>query len=167
MLIAIYAHDRQHLIGKNQQIPWHLPNDMRFFKAQTTGHPLIMGRTTFEGMGSRPLPHRENIVVTHHPAHYKDLSNQYDNLQFTADLMGVVEKLKDEVVYISGGAEIFNQLWTQVDELRITPIDAIFEGDTYFDPDLSDFECYKIEPGGQDEKNPYPYQFEYWRRRQA
>ncbi|MDO4669841.1 MAG: dihydrofolate reductase [Aerococcus sp.] len=165
MLIAIYAHDDHHLIGKDNQIPWHLPNDMKFFKKQTTGHPLIMGRTTFEGMGNRPLPNRHNIVVTHHPEKYQDLEKMYDNLTFTADLAGLPQQFEDEVAYVSGGAEIFNALWPKIDELRITPIKATFTGDTYFDPDLSAFERYDVVAGEQDERHPYPYQFEFWRRK--
>lgn len=165
MLIAIYAHDQNHLIGSHNQIPWHLPNDMKFFKKQTTGHPLIMGKTTFVGMNSRPLPNRDNIVVTHHPERYQDLAAQYDNLSFTADLESLPQVMQHTIAYVSGGAEIFAQLWPYIDELRITPIEHAFTGDTYFDPDLSAFERYEVTPGLMDEKNPYPYQFEFWRRK--
>ena len=64
MLIAIWAQDKNGLIGKENHLPWHLPNDLRFFKETTINHTLVMGRKTFEGMGGRPLPNRQTIVLT-------------------------------------------------------------------------------------------------------
>ncbi|MCI5775819.1 MAG: dihydrofolate reductase [Aerococcus sp.] len=165
MLIAIFAHDQNHLIGNQKHLPWHLPNDMAFFKKQTTGHPLIMGRTTFDGMGKKPLPNRQNIVITHNPDQYTEEMSKYDNLEIVESTEGLAQRFSDTTAYISGGRHIFEELWDVTDELRITQIEATFTGDTYFDPDLSDFERYRTIDGVVDAKNKYPHHFEYWRRK--
>lgn len=165
MLIAIFAYDQNHIIGNQKHLPWYLPNDMKFFKDQTTGHPLIMGRTTFDGMGRKPLPNRHNIVITHHPEVYAKEIAMYDNLEVVTRSEGLADRFKDTTAYISGGRQIFEALWDETDELRITHINGTFEGDTYFNPNLTGFECYQVIEGVVDEKNKYPHRFEFWRRK--
>ena len=126
-LTAIVAHDPNRLIGAGGDLPWHLPADLAFFKKTTSGHPIVMGRKTFESIG-RALPKRQNIVLT------RDSS-------WTADGVTVIHspaelpQLEIEQpgpVYIIGGAEIYLQFLPLLDELLVTKVKTAYEGDTYF-----------------------------------
>lgn len=163
MLIAIWAHARNGVIGKNKKMPWHLPKDLAFFKKQTGNHPIVMGRKTFEGFDYRPLPKRENIILTRQKELLPGVS-EYDNVRQTQDIEAIIERGKKEDIYIIGGAEIYRLFWSHLDELRVTEIDANFDGDTVFNPDLSGFYCYREIIGETNEKNPYPFQFKFYQR---
>lgn len=161
MLIAIWAQDNNHLIGKGKRLPWRLPNDLKFFKKQTQGHAILMGRKTFDSLGQKPLPNRYNFVLTKSNHLYQ---NQ-ENLMFISDYKEILEKAKEEDIFVIGGKAIYESLWQYFDELRITKINADFEGDIYFNPDLSQFTCYHSQQGCVDDKNLYPHTFTYWKRR--
>jgi dihydrofolate reductase/thymidylate synthase len=92
MLIAIWAQDKNGLIGKDNHLPWHLPNDLRFFKEMTLEHTLVMGRKTFEGMGGRPLPRRQTIVLTHDKDYHAEnvliMHSLEEVLDFDKKIMG-------------------------------------------------------------------------------
>ncbi|MFE4898531.1 dihydrofolate reductase [Peribacillus butanolivorans] len=155
MISLIVAMDQNRVIGKNNQLPWHLPADLQYFKKVTMGHPIVMGRKTFASIG-RVLPGRENVIVTR-------------NLDFTAEGCAVLHDISeiktfadksDKEVFVIGGAEIFKEIIPFTDRLYITEIHENFEGDTYF-PEINEKEWEKISslPGIIDEKNLYPHEF--------
>ena len=126
-LTAIVAHDPNRLIGAGGDLPWHLPADLAFFKKTTSGHPIVMGRKTFESIG-RALPKRQNIVLTRDPSWTAD---GVTVIHSPADL-AQLEIEQPDPVYIIGGAEIYLQFLPLLDELLVTQVHATYEGDTYF-----------------------------------
>lgn len=124
-LAAIVAHDPDLVIGKEGSLPWHYPEDLKFFKRTTMGHPLLMGRKVFEDLNEKPLPGRENVVLSR--------SRNYDHVPTFASIEAAIDHLrKEEMVFVIGGAEIYNQTLKMIDKLFITEIHQKYEGDTYF-----------------------------------
>lgn len=124
-LILIAAHDPNLVIGKNGSLPWHYSEDLKFFKRQTMGHPIVMGRVVFEELNEKPLPGRENIVLSR--------SRTYDHVKTFTDIDSALEYLKgEEKVFIIGGGEIYRQTLDRADELIITEIKKEHDGDTWF-----------------------------------
>jgi len=142
-MIAATASNR--VIGKDGQIPWHIPEDLALFKETTMGHPLIMGRLTFESF-PEPLPGREHIVLTRQSG----LSHQSDRVTYvqTADeALDVAQSIEDEVAYVIGGQTIYELFLDQADELILSEIPGTYDGDTYFpEIDSSNWTVEKIEP---------------------
>lgn len=164
MLIAIWAHAKDGLIGKEMTMPWHLPKDLAFFKQQSLGKPVVMGRKTYQGFGYRPLPKRENIILTRQKTAF-DSDYDQSHVTLTDSIQAIIERGQKEDVIIMGGSQVYQLFWPYLDELRITEIDGQFSGDTYFNPDLSDFEKYQEIEGETDAKNPYPFRFQFYRRK--
>lgn len=124
-LILIAAHDPNLVIGRNGELPWHYSEDLKFFKRQTMGYPIIMGRVVFEELNEKPLPGRENIVLSK--------SKSYDHVKSFSSIDKALKYLIDsEKVFIIGGGEIYRQTIDKADELIITEIKKEFKGDTYF-----------------------------------
>ncbi|MDZ7682121.1 MAG: dihydrofolate reductase [Fodinibius sp.] len=124
-LAAIVAHDPNLVIGKDGDLPWHYPEDLKYFKHTTMGHPLIMGRVVFEELGESPLPGRENIVLSR--------SRDYKNVPTFASFEAALEHLKDEaLVFLAGGGNVYRQFLDRCDKLYVTEIHKSFDGDTYF-----------------------------------
>lgn len=124
-LAAIVAHDPSLVIGKDGDLPWHYPEDLKYFKRITMGHPLIMGRVVFEGLGEKPLPGRENIVLSR--------SREYDHVPTFSSFDDAIDHVKgEEIVFLIGGGEIYRQFLDQVDKLFVTEIHESYGGDTYF-----------------------------------
>lgn len=132
MISYIVAHDPNLVIGKDNQLPWHLPGDLAYFKKQTMGKAMVMGRKTFESIG-RPLPGRLNIVVTRNPDYCADGAVVVNSIE---EAMSRAEEYAPEVMVI-GGAGLFNELMERADRLYITLIKQPFDGDTYF-PDYKE-----------------------------
>lgn len=162
MISFILAMDENRVIGKNNQLPWHLPEDLKFFKRVTMGHPIAMGRKTHESIG-RILPGRENIIITRN----RDFTCEDCTVFYSIDDFINYCNEKDDEVFVIGGAEIFKELLPVVDRLYLTMIYEQFEGDTFF-PELSldHFELVSKETGIRDEKNPYDYEFLIYHRKQ-
>lgn len=152
--IAAMAEDR--VIGKDNQMPWHLPADLKHFKTTTNGHPVLMGRKTFESIG-KPLPNRTNIIITRDASY-----SAPDCLIVTSAEAALSMALEQEMteVFVIGGAEIYKQLLPQIQRLYLTLIHHKFEGDTYF-PELLADEWREVsrEKHLADEKNKYDYSF--------
>lgn len=124
-LAAIVAHDPQLVIGKDGGLPWHYPEDLKHFKSTTMGHPLIMGRIVFEELDEKPLPGRQNIVLSR--------TKNYDHVPTFSSFDEAIEHVKDEeLVFLGGGEEIYRQFMDYVDKLFVTEIHQSYEGDTYF-----------------------------------
>ena len=155
MISLIVAMDEKRVIGKNNKLPWHLPADLQYFKKVTMGHPIVMGRKTFESIG-RILPGRENIIVTR-------------NHEFKAEgctILHDVDQIKaysdngEHEIFVIGGAEIFKEILPVTDRLYITKIHEVFEGDTFFPTiDETEWETVEFIPGVTDEKNLYAHDF--------
>ncbi len=153
--------DKNRVIGKDNDLPWRLPADLAYFKKVTMGHPIVMGRKTYESIG-RPLPGRENIIITRNQNYSAEGCTVLHSLD---DVKKVIDDSTKEV-FIIGGAEIFKEAFPIADKLYITHIDEAFEGDTYF-PAFSDQEWKEVsrEKGVKDEKNPYDYYFSVYERK--
>lgn len=128
-----------HVIGHGNELLWRIPDDLKRFKQLTLGHPIIMGRKTFESILQslgKPLPGRTNIVVT------RDQHYTHEGVTITHSLEEALEKareLDNEEIYIGGGAELYKQALPFVDKLYLTLIDDTREGDTYFPPYEQEF----------------------------
>ena len=121
----IVATDRQRGIGIRNTLPWKLAEDLAFFKRTTTGHPILMGRKTFESIG-RPLPNRRNIVISRNP------DWQHAGVEVVSSLEAAAELVSQEAVFIIGGAEIYRAALPLAQTLLVTEIDQIFDCDTFF-----------------------------------
>ncbi|MDY0331148.1 MAG: dihydrofolate reductase [Thiomonas sp.] len=125
-LVLIAAVARNGVIGKEGGMPWHLPADLQHFKRLTLGHPMLMGRRTWESLG-RPLPGRRHIVISRQPGWQAPGAEQADSLQ--AALQRVAG---DALAFVIGGAQLYAQALPLADRLELTEIDQDFEGDTRF-----------------------------------
>lgn len=124
-IVLIAAHDPNFVIGLNGELPWHYSEDLKFFKKNTLGHPIVMGRVVFEELNEKPLPGRENIVLSR--------SKTYEHVKTFDELEKVFKYLEDkEIVFIIGGGKVYEQTLPLADELIITEIKKSYEGDTYF-----------------------------------
>lgn len=155
MISLLFAMDRNNLIGRNNDLPWHLPKDLRFFKEKTLGNTIIMGRKTFESIGF-PLPKRENIVITS----ASELEKEVTCISSVDTIMEWNKMNPEKEYFVIGGGRLFEQVLPFTDRMYITLIDEAFEGDTYF-PEISyaDWEETSKVKGEKDESNPYDYYF--------
>lgn len=153
-LTLIWAMAKNRVIGRDNKLPWRLPSDLAFFKAQTTGKIIVMGRKTWESMGSKPLPNRTNLVLT------RDKAFKPKGAEAIYSIEQVLELSKEQEVMIIGGSEIFLLFLPLADRLLVTLINEEIEGDVVMpDFDLSKFELTDEKQGVRDEKNPYDYRF--------
>lgn len=156
MLSIIVAIAKNNVIGKDNKLIWHLPEDLKRFKKITTGHTIIMGRKTFESLG-RVLPNRKHIVLCN------DAQLNIDDKN--VEIINSVDKLEkyensENENFVIGGASIYKLLLPKTNKLYITRINQEFEGDVYF-PEINENE-WKIveqEKGIKDENNPYDYEY--------
>lgn len=156
MLISMIAAmgDNRVIGDAENQMPWHLPADLQHFKRTTLGKPIIMGRKTFESIG-RPLPGRQNIVISRDGDYRVEGCDVVDSPQAALDAAGDVEE-----VMITGGAQIYRLFMPQADRLHLTFIEGDFAGVAFF-PEWSADEWEEVasESHPADEKNPHPYRF--------
>lgn len=155
MISFIVAMDKNNVIGYKNEMPWHIPNDMKFFKEKTTNHTIVMGRKTFESIG-RVLPNRKHIVLTRGKTVFPD------EVEVVQDVASIIERSKssEEELFVIGGGHIFQQMLPYADRLYVTEIDEEFDGDVYF-PEINKEEWVESrrEKGLKNEKNPYHYSF--------
>lgn len=159
-LIAACAHDR--VIGRDNDMPWHLPADLKHFKAMTLGKPIIMGRKTWDSLG-RPLPGRLNLVVSRQSGIQLEGAEVYSRLDdalVRADEWAR-EQGVDELMLIGGG-QLYAQALPQADRLYLTRIDLEVEGDAFF-PEFSGWECVDRQAHPATGDTP-AYAFETWER---
>ena len=160
MIISlVVAASQNNAIGKDNQLLWHLPNDLKFFKNITWGFPVIMGRKTYEAV-NKPLPGRTNIVVT-------------TNTSWNAETVIAVSNLKEAIqkaaetnskqIFIIGGGEIYKQSMDIADSIYITRVHAELKGDTFFPViDESKWQLTSNQDFEADEKHAYSYSFQIW-----
>ena len=166
-IIAIWAQAEDGLIGKDQKMPWHLPAELQHFKKTTTGHAILMGRVTFDGMNRRLLPNRTSIILSND----RDYQLDDDNVLIFSRLEDVLDwyEHQDKNLYIIGGAQVLASFEPYFDELIQTEIAAQLDGDTYF-PENFDWEPYvevAQEFHAKDEKNAYDFTVKKYRRKDA
>jgi dihydrofolate reductase len=155
MIISlIVAISKNYCIGKNNQLLWHLPKDLKFFKQHTSGKPVIMGRKTYDSIG-KPLPNRRNIVVSN------NAQLQITDVEIVDSLNSAIELCEGvEEVCIIGGGKIYNEALQYVNKLYITFVDAEIEGDTFFPRiNLSYWQEVFSEAHYRDEKHAYDFTF--------
>ena len=161
MISLLVAASENDVIGKDGQLLWHLPNDLKYFKNLTWGMVVIMGRKTFESV-NKPLPGRLNIVVTSNRDWKMDgvvTKNTIDEaIQYARD-----EHFKE--LFIIGGGEIYRQTMNIADRIYMTRVHATLDGDTYFPAIDPNFKLASSQPFEADEKHAWPYTFEVWNKK--
>lgn len=157
-LIAALAQNR--VVGINNQLPWHLPEDLKYFRRTTTGKTVIMGRKTYESIG-RPLPNRSNIVVSANPECKIEHVQVVNSLGAALELAENISLINgvDEIMVI-GGATLYAAALPMADRLYLTHVHAEVEGDAYFpEVDFSAWREITREDFVASENNPYAYSF--------
>ncbi len=156
MLSTIVAIANNNVIGKDNKLIWHLPEDLKRFKQITTGKNIIMGRKTFESLG-RVLPNRKHIILCNDME--MDIDNE--NVEILDDISKLDKYINsNEENFVIGGATIYKLLMPYVNKLYITKINQDFEGDVYF-PEIKEAEWKEIskEKGLKNDENPYDYEY--------
>ncbi len=163
MLSLIAAVARNRVIGKDNQLLWHLPDDMRHFRETTRGKPVIMGRKTWESLPEkfRPLPGRLNIVVSRNPVYPAPGATLAGSLQEAAEKAGNAQE-----VFVIGGAELYRQALPLADRLYLTEIAADFEGDATF-PETSSEDWQEILRSPPARHDGLDYAFVVYKRTQS
>ncbi|WP_400190336.1 dihydrofolate reductase [Hymenobacter sp. B81] len=161
MVALVVAVAENGVIGRDNQLPWHLPADLKHFKQLTTGHPIVMGRRTFESIG-RPLPGRRNIVVT------RQADWQAEGCEVVHSVLGALELARqyDDEVMVIGGAEIYRQALPAADVVYLTEVHFSPEGDAVLPPfTADDWREESRERHEPDERHAYACSFVTLRRR--
>lgn len=163
ILSSIVAVSLNHGIGKDNQLPWHLPADLKFFKTTTMGCPVVMGRKTFQSIG-RTLPGRKNVVITRDKSFNADKA--FD-IEIVSSIEEAITNLKSEKeVFIIGGGEIFRQSMNLMDTIYLTVVNTTIEADVFFpEIDKTQFEIVWEEAHQADEKNKFDYTFQKYVRK--
>ena len=156
MLSIIVAIANNNVIGKDNKLIWHLPEDLKRFKEITSGKTIIMGRKTFESLG-RVLPNRFHVVLTKN----KDYQFQGEQVKIVYDVDEIKPYLTlEEEYFVIGGEAIYKMLMPLAQKLYITKIYEDFEGDTFFpEIDEREWKVIKKEKGIKNKKNPYEYEY--------
>lgn len=155
-LSLIVAVAQNGVIGLDNQLIWHLPNDLKQFKRLTTGHPIIMGRKTFESIG-KPLPNRTSIVIT------RSTDWSFDDVVVVNSVEEAIEAARQtgmEEAFVIGGAEIYRLTLPIASKIYLTEVKADFEGDAhFFIPNLEDWQEQNRIPHAADEKHAVAFDF--------
>jgi len=162
MINIIVATSTNFVIGKNNELPWNLPKDMKYFKDITNGHSILMGRKCWESIPEklRPLPNRKNYVLTRNSDYIAN------GATITNNLYDILEKYKsnDEKLFIIGGSELYKEAFKHSDKLYLTQIHANIDGDVYLDGLV--FKDWKYVHGGDLlEENGLKFRFEIYDRK--
>ncbi|MBM7544299.1 dihydrofolate reductase [Weissella beninensis] len=162
MINMVWAQANGRVLAKNGGIPWYLPADLAFFKAQTIGHPIVMGRNTFLSFKGRPLPQRRNIILTHD--HDFKAPVDFEIMYSVAEVLAETVEKGDDLSVI-GGRPIFDSFMSVADELVVTEIDADIEGDVFMpEIDTNTWQLVSSKVGVLDEKNKLPHVFNIYKR---
>lgn len=162
MKVIIAAAGENNALGRDNELMWHLPDDFRRFKKLTTGHPMIMGRKTFESF-PKPLPDRQHIVITRD----RDYTINHKACSVVHSLDEALELSADkDLVFIIGGGEIYKLALPYTDMMELTRIHANFEGDTYFPEfDEGQWDLIKKEYHPKDARHQYDFTYLTYRRK--
>ena len=162
ILSLLVAASENNIIGKNNQLPWHLPDDLKYFKNLTWGMPILMGRKTFESIG-KVLPGRKSIVITRNTDWQHlgvDVVHSIEEAITRAESLGVKE------IFVIGGAEIFKTSFINANRIYLTRIHQEFDGDVHF-PEVVDKDWQLVSSRfcEADEKNVYDHTYQVWERK--
>jgi len=154
MLSLIAALDRNRVIGRDGDLPWRLPDDLRHFKRLTLGKTVLMGRKTWDSLG-RPLPERANWVISRDPGFRAEGARVFQSLDEALRAHDAAQELM-----VIGGAQLYRQLLSQADRLYLTEVDAQVDGDAQFPPfDRALWREISREAHAADERHAYPFAF--------
>ena len=159
-IVAIWAQDRNGIIGKSNRLPWYLPKDLKHFKETTLNQVILMGRITFDGLNRHLLPDRKTLILT----------SQFDYRVEGAAVVTSVEEVltwytnQDKILYIVGGSQVYKLFEPYVDELIVTQVQTEVDGDTYFprDFDFSRFSLVSSEFYEKDKQNKFDFTIEHY-----
>jgi dihydrofolate reductase len=165
MIISlIVAASTNNAIGKNNQLLWHLPVDLKFFKNTTWAMPVIMGRKTFESVNSKPLPGRQNIIISRNAPPSTD-----GEVWWASSLEQAIEQSKQlhcNEIFIVGGAQIYEQSMPVAHRIYMTRVHAHFEADTFFpEINVDEWELVKNNDFNADEKHAYSFSIQVWEKK--
>ena len=158
----VVAAAKNNVIGRDGELPWHLPDDLRHFKRLTTGKPIIMGRRTFESIG-RPLPDRHNIVMTRDPDYAAPGCDVVTSVSDALDLAGDAAE-----VMVIGGGQVYHDFLPRADRIYLTRVQLEIDGDTHFpEIDAKEWQLVASEHHAADEKHAYAFEMMVLERRPA
>ncbi|MDR3711498.1 MAG: dihydrofolate reductase [Puia sp.] len=161
----IVAASTNNVIGKQGQLLWNLPNDMKFFKNTTWGMPVVMGRKTYESLAGGPLPGRFNFIVTRQAG----WDPHHEKAKVVPDLEQALEAAREtdcKEVFVIGGGEIYAESIAIADRIYMTRVHAVVEGDTWFPViDEKQWDLRSDRGFPADEKHAYSYSFQVWERK--
>jgi|SRR5690606_32895561 len=158
-ITLIVAAAENNAIGKDNQMPWHLPDDFKYFKKTTLEHSVVMGRKTFESIG-KPLPERRNIVLT------RDQNYVNPDVDVANSIQDVLTYCRDErEIFVIGGANLYEQTLSLASRVLMTRVHTVINGDAFF-PELpeSEWKLISQEDHLKDERHAFDYTFEVWER---
>ncbi|MCK9205348.1 MAG: dihydrofolate reductase [Bacteroidales bacterium] len=161
MISIIVAIAENNAIGKNNDLLWHLPDDLKRFKQITSGHPVIMGKNTYLSLPRRPLPNRRNIVIT-------DVSGeQFENCEMAYSVENAIEKCNPaEENFIIGGASVYRQFLPFTNRLYITRVHRPFDADVFFpEIDPTQWGLESVSPVFFDQQEHFSYTYEIYNRK--
>ncbi len=162
VLSLLLAASENNVIGKDNKLPWHLPNDLKYFKNLTWGLPILMGRKTFDSIG-KPLPGRKSIVIT------RDRDWQHEGVIVVHSIEEAMKKAEEsgaKEIFVIGGAEIFNTSLPMANRIYLTRIHHKVDGDVFF-PEIAEkeWELASSRYCEADEKNSYNHTYQVWERK--
>ena len=161
-LSIIVAASENNAIGKDNQMLWNLPEDMRFFKNTTWGYPIIMGRKTFEALGNKPLAGRFNIIISRNPK-YETGNPAVQKADSLATAIEIAKKMDAKEAFIGGGGQIYKESILLCEIIYMTRVLTYLEGDAYFPEIPKDvFQLRFSKKVPADEKHPYSMDFQTW-----
>jgi dihydrofolate reductase len=161
-ITLVVAASENNAIGKDNQLLWHLPKDMRFFKNTTWALPILMGRKTFESMGSRLLPGRLNIIITQQQGLVIQGAIVVNSIQ---EAIEIASKEDYKELMVIGGGQIYEMAMPLASKVWLTRVHTTIDGDTFFPILNYDWEIKLIESHQADDKHAYAFDFECWQRK--
>lgn len=153
MIHIIAAISKNNALGKDNQLLWYLPNDLKYFKKVTTGYPVIMGRKTFESIG-KPLPNRLNLIIS------RNKKSSTENLIYCNSLSEAIAlaSAQNKDIFIIGGGEVYKQAMPLAQKLHLTLVDTVIEADTFFpEVNTDEWQLETQQDFNKDEKHAYNY----------
>jgi dihydrofolate reductase len=161
-ITLVVAASENNAIGLNNQLLWHLPKDMRFFKNTTWGMPILMGRKTFESMGSKSLNGRLNIIITRN----KNWESEGVTVVHTMEeAITLAEKYSYKELLVIGGGEVYEMALPLAEKIWLTRVHTTIEGDVYFSKLNTEWEMVSSSHNAADEKHKFSFDFECWKRK--
>jgi dihydrofolate reductase len=161
-ITLVVAASENNAIGLNNQLLWHLPKDMRFFKNTTWGMPILMGRKTFESMSSKPLNGRLNIIITRNKYW---VSEEVTVVHTMEEAIALATKFSYNELLVIGGGEIYEMALPLAQKIWLTRVHTTIEGDVYFPTLNADWELVSSTQNTADEKHAFSFDFECWKRK--